>query len=159
MMNSNYYIRRSTLDDAPLIARQRRLMFNDQGDYSAAVLDAMETRYAAWLTPKLASNDYLAWFAATAAGEVVAGVGLWLREWPPFPNDETGKQGYIENVYTAPDHRRQGLARMLMTELLGWVRTAGVTKNIALHATPNAQPLYESLGFVSERGLMLLWVV
>lgn len=157
-MNNDYHIRQSTLDDAALIAHQRRLMFNDQGDYSAAALDAMETRYAAWLTPKLVSGDYLAWFAATADGEVVAGVGLWLREWPPLPNDETGKQGYIENVYTMPAHRRRGLARLLMTELLKWVREARVTKNIALHATSVAQPLYASLGWVTERGLMLLWL-
>jgi GNAT superfamily N-acetyltransferase len=113
-------------------------MFADQGYYSEAELQAAETQYAEWLTPKLASRDYIGWFAQTTDSEVVAGVGLWLREWPPLPNDVTGKQGYIENVYTAPDHRRLGLARQLMTALLALVRETGVTKNIALHATPNA---------------------
>lgn len=133
-------------------------MFANQGDYAEIDLQTMETQYMAWIVPKLASGDYIGWFAETDTGEVVAGVGLWLREWPPILNDETGKQGYIENVYTVPIHRRQGLSRQLMHSLLAWVRQTGVTKNIALHAAPIAQPLYESLGFISESGLMLLWI-
>jgi GNAT superfamily N-acetyltransferase len=158
MMTDTYHVRQSTKQDAALIAHHRRLMFADQGDYSANDLDAMETRYTAWVAPKLTSGDYTGWFAENADGEVIAGVGLWLREWPPILNDETGKQGYIENVYTAPAHRRRGLSRRLMIDLLAWVRETRVTKNIALHAAPIAQPLYESLGFVSESGLMLLWI-
>lgn len=158
MKSDLYHIRPSTPEDAALIARQRRLMFADQGYYSEAELQSAETQYAEWIASRLASGNYIGWFAQTTAGEVVAGVGLWLREWPPLPNDVTGKQGYIENVYTTPDHRRRGLSRQLMTTLLAWVRQTGVTKNIALHATPSAQPLYESLGFVSESGLMLLWL-
>jgi GNAT superfamily N-acetyltransferase len=153
-----YHIRPSTTEDAALIAQHRVLMFADQGDYAESDLRLMESRYAAWVAPKLASGDYVGWFAETDSGEVVAGVGLWLREWPPILNDETGKQGYVENVYTAPFHRRQGLSRKLMHALLAWVYETHVTQNIALHAAPIAQPLYESLGFVSESGLMLLWI-
>jgi GNAT superfamily N-acetyltransferase len=153
-----YNIRQSTPEDAALIAQHRSLMFTDQGDYPAADLELMESRYTAWVNLKLASGDYVGWFAEMPDGEVVAGVGLWLREWPPILFDETGKQGYLENVYTFPAHRRQGLSRQLMNELLAWVRQTEVTKNIALHAAPIAQPLYESLGFISESGLMLLWI-
>ncbi|MEO8610553.1 MAG: GNAT family N-acetyltransferase [Chloroflexota bacterium] len=153
-----YQIRQSTSADTALIAHHRSLMFADQGDYLDSDLAAMEIQYAVWVAPKLASGDYIGWFAETDLGEIVAGVGLWLREWPPILDDETGKQGYLENVYTVPAHRRQGLSRQLMHALLAWVHETRVTQNIALHAAPIAQPLYESLGFISESGLMLLWI-
>ncbi len=155
---TDYHIRQSTPTDASLIAYHRRLMFADQDNHSEAELQEMETEYTEWVTAKLKSGEYIGWFATDEDEEVIAGVGLWLREWPPILNDETGRQGYVENVYTTPAHRRRGLSRQLMNALLDWAGTTGRVKLIELHASPVAQPLYESLGFSSEDGLMLLWV-
>lgn len=156
-MTLSYTIRQATAQDAALIAQHRKLMFADEGSFSKADQVQMEERYAAWVLPKLVSGDYQGWFAEIESGEVIGGVGLWLREWPPILNNDTGRQGYIENVYTAPMYRRQGVARQLMIALLDWVRTTKAVYEIELHPTDKARALYSSLGFESYQAAMTQW--
>src|SRR5260221_14141921 len=97
---NEFMIRRASVQDAGIIARQRRLMFADGNDYSDAELTEMEGLYESWVAAKLAAGDYWGWLAETESGTVIAGVGLWLREWPPILYNYTGKQGFVENVFT-----------------------------------------------------------
>jgi GNAT superfamily N-acetyltransferase len=52
----------------------------------------------------------------------------------------------VLNVYTEPQHRRQGLARKLMLVVLDWCR-ANRVRPVILHSSDEGRPLYESLGF------------
>src|SRR5438128_2576511 len=113
MDSSQFQIRRATADDAAIVASQRRLMFTDLGHRDAAKLDAMERQFSDWVRIKLEREEYLGWFAVTE-GHVVSGVGLWIREWIINPNDLSGKEGYVVNVYTEAEYRRRGCARALM---------------------------------------------
>ena len=153
-----FTVRMSTPHDAALIARQRKLMFAEDKHFSEADLAHMEKLYEAWVTDKLACGDYRGWFAETEAGDVIGGVGLWLREWPPILNNYTGKQGYIENVFTLHAYRRKGVSRQLMTALLEWVRTSKTAYEIELHPTQMAHSLYSSLGFESNHAVMSQWL-
>ena len=144
--------------EAALIAQQRKCMFAEEKHFSEADLAHMERLYESWVATKLACGDYRGWFAVSEAGEVIGGVGLWLREWPPILNNYTGKQGYIENVFTLPTYRRQGVARQLMIALLEWVRTSQVAYEIELHPTQMAHSLYSSLGFDSNHAVMSQWL-
>ena len=154
---SEYTIRQATVQDAGVIARQRRLMFADGNDYSQAELAQMEGLYEAWVAAKLAADDYWGWLAETESGEVIAGVGLWLREWPPILHNYTGRQGFVENVFTQPAYRRRGIARQLMNVMLAQVRASQVVYEIELHPTQTARPLYQALGFEGNTGLMSQW--
>ena len=49
-------------------------------------------------------------------------------------------------MYTEPEHRRRGLARRLMAEMIAWCRAAGLG-SVSLHASDAGRPLYEALGF------------
>src|ERR1700682_2136083 len=98
-MNEAVRIRQATQQEAAVIAHQRRLMFADGRHYSDAELTQMQSSYEVWVTTKLAADEYMGWLAENESGEIVGGVGLWLREWPPILNNYTGKQGYIENVF------------------------------------------------------------
>jgi len=56
-------------------------------------------------------------------------------------------QGVVLNVYTEPTWRRRGLAALLMQHVLEWAE-ANKVKTLVLHASGDARPLYEKLGFV-----------
>jgi ribosomal protein S18 acetylase RimI-like enzyme len=146
MGESRFTIRQGTPADAPLIAAQRRAMFEDMGYTDQAALDTASVAFDAWLAEKLRKNEYLSWFALNAAGEAVAGVGLVLQDMQPGPLDCSAQRGYVLNVYTHPDYRRLGLARQLMTVLMEWCRAQGLF-TVVLHASDAGRPLYESLGF------------
>ena len=154
----SFSIRQATQHDAVIIARQRRMMFADSGEHPEHELIRMETLYQDWVVAKLTIEEYLGWLAENEKGEVIAGVGLWLREWPPILYNYTGRQGYIENVFTLPAYRRQGIARQLMSVLLAWVKTSQRVYEIELHPTPAARSLYTSLGFDGNCGGMCKWV-
>jgi GNAT superfamily N-acetyltransferase len=78
---------------------------------------------------------------------------------PPSPsptlshqNGETiisdGRQGLIVNVFTEPEWRRRGLARLLMEEILAWSREKGL-ESLTLHASDDGRALYQQLGFIA----------
>ncbi|MEU3031930.1 GNAT family N-acetyltransferase [Streptomyces incarnatus] len=79
--------------------------------------------------------------AAPAAGTVDYRVGT--------PHDPRGRVGYVFSVATDPDARCRGYARACMAELLAWLRERGAG-HVLLTASPDARPLYESLGFTRD---------
>lgn len=64
----------------------------------------------------------------------------------PTFDHPTGKRAHIMNAYTNADHRRQGIARQMITMLIDEARERGATY-VSLDATENGRPLYTSLGF------------
>ncbi|HUJ48769.1 MAG TPA: GNAT family N-acetyltransferase [Bryobacteraceae bacterium] len=145
-MAATYTIRRGVAEDAETIVRQRWAMFHEMGYRDQPVLDAMAVAFRPWLLRMMHSGEYLAWFAVTDGGSIAAGLGLWLMDWPPHMIGPGARRGNILNVYTAPDHRRQGLARQLMQTALAWCRAHGI-RAVILHASQEGAPLYEALGF------------
>ncbi len=99
-----------------------------------------------WLDRHLTSGDYIGWLVQSG-DEVVAGAGVNLQERVPVPGCyRVGLWAHIANFYTAPQHRRRGLARLLMTTILEWTRLHEVD-HVTLVASDEGRPLYESLGF------------
>jgi GNAT superfamily N-acetyltransferase len=150
-----YSIRRATLDDLDAIVAQRRGMSEELRVGDMPALDSSLVRFEQWLRPRMKSGEYLGWLAVSPEGQVVAGVGLWLVEWFPSLRSKYSLRGYILNVYTDLEHRKQGLARRLTQTALDWCRSNGVDI-IALHASPYGRPLYESLGFLPTSEMRII---
>jgi GNAT superfamily N-acetyltransferase len=121
-------------------------MFAEMGYRDRVALDRMCVDFRPWVRSRLERSEYLAWFAVAADGAIVAGLGLWLMDWPPHMIGPGARRGNIVNVYTIPQARRQGLARRLMETSLEWCRVNGIRAAI-LHSSDDGRPLYEALGF------------
>ena len=146
-MNSEYRIRRATVEDAPVIARHRAAMFRDMGDASGDDVARIESASIFFLRQMMSERRFLGWLAERQ-GEVVAGGGLVVSQLLPRPGAvDGGAQALILNVYCEPEHRRRGLARALMAAMLEWCKRERIAK-VVLHASQDGRPLYESLGFV-----------
>jgi GNAT superfamily N-acetyltransferase len=146
-MNSEYRIRRAMIEDAPVIARYRAAMFRDMGSASGDDLSRIENASVFFLRQMIAEQRFLAWLAERQ-GEIVACGGLIISQLLPRPRAiDGGAQALIVNVYCEPEHRRRGLARALMAEMLEWCKRERIAK-VVLHASQDGRPLYESLGFV-----------
>jgi ribosomal protein S18 acetylase RimI-like enzyme len=150
-----YTIRFATLDDVPVVSHQRAAMFTDMG-FDPALVSRMEPPFQAWVSDLIRSGEYIGFLAVAEGGEVVAGAGLWLNQWIPSPMISSGKRGYILNVYTEPEHRRQGLARRLVDACIGYCREQRLTA-VVLHASEQGRSIYEGMGFkdTSEMRLYL----
>lgn len=108
----------------------------------------------AYLTP----SRHTLLVAVNPHGDVVATAALdsrgpahppnprWVAE--RFPSGETAQ---LRRVYVRPEHRRRGLARRLVGELLDFAAAEGGYRSVYLHtdpAVPGAEDFWRSLGKV-----------
>ena len=87
-------------------------------------------------------------------GSIVACASISYIGIMPTFSHPTGKRGHLMNVYTKADHRRQGIARILVEMLIKDAKEKGATE-ISLDATESGRPLYEALGFHSSSECMV----
>ncbi len=138
-------IREAATDDIPHIMQHRRDMFWEMGNHDEEAHREMLVHTEAFLRSSIPLGTYRGWLAE-ARERVIAGVGIAILPWPGSPDDPAPRRGWIINVYTDPEFRRQGLARRLMNALVDWCRESGFA-NVSLHASVFGRPLYEDMGF------------
>jgi GNAT superfamily N-acetyltransferase len=146
MSAADYRVRLAKVDDADVIARHRIAMFRDMRVLDERDAEALQLASLAYLRSALPSGAYRGWLVEHDRA-VVAGGGLIPQPGVPRPENVCGdEEAYLLNVYTEPAHRRRGLARRLMDEMLAWCRERGVAR-VVLHASDEGHALYTSLGF------------
>ncbi len=85
-------------------------------------------------------------YVARKEEEILACAFLLVVEKPMSPAFITGKTGTVLNVYTKPEHRKNGYAKKLMHMLLEDAKENGLS-TIELKATEDGYHLYKSVGF------------
>lgn len=142
--------------DAELVTFQRAAMFRDMGHGTDATRAEMSERFLPWVRERLGDGTYLAWFAEDA-DRAVAGLGVWLKPIHPGLRSDRLDVPYVLNVFTEPDYRGKGLARLLMREVLTWARINGHPV-VELHASDDGRHLYQTLGFQQTNEMRLISV-
>jgi GNAT superfamily N-acetyltransferase len=92
------------------------------------------------------------------SGDVVATAALDARgpAYPPNPREvaerfPSGTTAQVRRVYVRPEHRRRGLARRLVAELVAFAEADGGYRAVYLHtdpSVPGAEDFWRSLGKV-----------
>ncbi len=85
MAQDEITIRPATESDVPAIVHHRRAMFMDIGMDDEAALSAVEASFEPYLHRAMRDGEYRGWLAETSDGQVVAGGGLLVYEWPSHP--------------------------------------------------------------------------
>jgi GNAT superfamily N-acetyltransferase len=128
-------------------------MFADMG---VPIDPEWHDQFRTWLDEMMPAGVYRAWLVESDAGDVVAGGGLTVLPWPPGPRSIGGRVAFVYNVYTDPAQRHRGHARAIMNAIHAWCREAGI-RSLALNASLDGQPLYESMGYaVADSPMMHL---
>src|SRR5438105_7004524 len=124
--------------DLELICEHRERMFAESGRTRES-LQPMTAAFRQWLIPRLGDGSYFGWMLEDA-GQVVAGLGMMVIDWPPHPSHPTDdRRSYILNLFVEPEHRRKGFAKQLMTLAEQRARQLGLRYAI-LHSTGRAGP-------------------
>jgi GNAT superfamily N-acetyltransferase len=149
-------IREVTSRDLEEILMHRRRMFEDMGHRDAVVLDGIVRSSRPVLEAFLRDGSYVGWFAITRDEHIAAGTGLLISPSLSGPlAPERAERVYLWNVYTYPEFRKRGLARLLTQRAIAYCRQHG-HKILWLHASEFGRPLYESLGFESTNEMKLV---
>lgn len=122
------------------------------GSY-AELLDRFELASRSYFEIALAAGTYRGIFAELR-GEVIAGGGIVIVDWPGSPLNLEPKRAWILNIYVEPRERRRGLAWLIMETLIDWCRRNGF-RSVALHASEHGRGLYENLGFRATNEMRL----
>ena len=98
------------------------------------------------ITPALAEDTHLA-ILVVEKGRLIGAGGVSFYQVMPTYHNPSGKKAYIMNMYTDPDHRRQGIAYKTLDILVQASKERGIHQ-ITLEATDMGKSLYEKYGFV-----------
>lgn len=100
-------------------------------------------------------NKNLICYGVVENNEIISIVSLCLFDRIPYPENLKGKEGYILNVYTCPGFRRQGLAKLLLQEIIIYANNHNINK-LWLNSSKYGKCLYSSLGFICKNDEMVL---
>jgi GNAT superfamily N-acetyltransferase len=120
-------------------------MFREMGGTYRESLDKFELASREYFDAALRGGTYFGLFAELE-GQVVAGGGVVIADWPGSPLNFEPKRAWILNIYVEPQHRRQGVAKAMTEALIDWCRQNGFA-SVALHTSEYGRGLYEQLGF------------
>ena len=144
-------VRKATVEDAALLSEVRKLQLIDEGIAPDCDIDAeLDAFFRKWLV----SKDFLQ-LIAEENGKLLSTAAIVYYDLPPSFTNKIGVRGYVTNVYTAPEHRRKGLSKMLLEKILEDAKSRGI-KKIWLGASKLGRPLYEKLGFIQQESYMEL---
>ncbi len=139
-------VRRATVLDAAELVRLRVVMLRAMGADPADVTPAWQEHAVAVVEGRLSDTDRFAGFVIDAGEGLAACAIAWINHELPSPWSPVGLCGQVANVCTDERFRRRGYARELMLAVRTWLEASGV-ELARLHATPDAEPLYRSLGW------------
>ena len=137
-------LRRAEAGDALLLTELRKTVLIAANCLPEdADLSASEEPCRLYFADTRSQTTYLAFCA-----EEIAGVGSVDDhiEMPTVSNP-TGECAFLMNIYTAPAHRRRGVARRIVAKLIEDAKARGI-RSVLLEATEMGRPLYEKFGFV-----------
>ncbi|MCD8307159.1 MAG: GNAT family N-acetyltransferase [Clostridia bacterium] len=99
-------------------------------------------------------GEHIACFAVLDGKKVGCG-GVCLQKEMPSPDNRSGINAYIMNVYSRREYRGRGIGRAVLQWLIAAAKTLGAGK-IYLETTREGRPLYSSLGFEDMWEMMKL---
>ncbi len=116
----------------------------EDADLRPALLD--------YYTRHMADGTFVSWLAVD--GERIVGTsGMSFVEKPPYFGCPSGKMGLLSSMYTDPEYRRQGVARELLSRVVGEARRYGCG-TVQITASDMGVLLYTDFGFVKNGNFM-----
>lgn len=115
------------------IEKHSELILNNENYYKKHLTDGTHTAY-------FAIND--------DTNEIIGCGGICYQEEMPSPDNMTGKNGYLMNIYIEPKYRKCGAGKKIIETLILDAKENNASK-IYLESSDIAKNLYEEIGFVN----------
>lgn len=104
----------------------------------------------------LNDGSHTACFAMDEGSSRIIGCGgICYQDEMPSPDNHSGKNGYLMNIYTVPEYRGEGIGRKVVEFLITDARDRG-TEKIYLESSGAAKHLYYEIGFTDMPDYMKL---
>lgn len=102
------------------------------------------------------NKDLLCW-GRYGQGKIIAIGSLCLFSRIPYPENLSGSEGYILNIYTSNGFRRCGFATQILDAIMEYSKQHGI-KRLWLSSSEQAKHLYMKKGFIQKNNEMELFL-
>ena len=146
----------TTSDIEALISLRMVFLKEVESVYNPKYETKVRNSFFKYLQENIPKESYVSWLALDN-GKIIATSGLSFNSVPPSYGNHNGEEAYIMNMYTIPEYRRKGIAKILFDKTLEEATRRGVGK-IRLHATEKGRSLYLKYGFEERGDEMILFL-
>lgn len=148
-------IRRAGIEDLDLLMDWRVEVLQEvfdlpEGGVPPELVEANRRYYR----EELATGGHVACFALLD-GQLVGCGGVCIQREMPSPDNQSGINGYLMNIYTRTCWRGRGVGRAVVEWLVGQAHELGAGK-VYLETTADGRPLYQAVGFADLPDIMKL---
>jgi GNAT superfamily N-acetyltransferase len=145
-------IRQANLDDVEEMVRLRHDMQAEMGEHDAKAADAIVDATRDYFQKQLTGKHFVG-ILAEDEGRIVGTGSFVVYDTPPSVPNPSGVDAYVLNMYTVPEYRGRGIAKLILDALLQRAYEEGA-RRIWLRTSEKARPVYEHLGFASRNNYM-----
>lgn len=141
-------IRFATIDDIELIIKLRTLQLEDEAkqyNSSETVSDDYLKHMYRYLLNEFNKERFIQVFIEEDNYVIATGALMWT-DFPPSFTNPTGYLGYITNMYTDVNYRRQAYATKVLNILKNEAEKRGI-QTLFLGASKSGQMVYKKFGF------------
>ena len=100
----------------------------------------------------MADGTFVSWLAMDR-DQIIGTSGMSFVEIPPYFGCPSGKMGLLSSMYTDPEYRRRGIAKELLSRVVGEARAYGCV-TVQITASDMGVLLYTDFGFVKNGNFM-----
>ncbi len=153
----NVSVKKADLNDIDLLMEWRMRVLDEVfSGYDVIMRDTISYNNKAYYIKHLSDGTHTACFSFNEEnGEIVGCGGICYQEEMPSPDNLTGTNGYLMNIYTLPEYRGRGVGRKIIDFLVDEAKRKGTGK-IYLESSKDAKHLYEEIGFSDMQDYMKL---
>lgn len=148
-------IKRASLDELDMLMEWRmRVLAEVFSDSEQPDWEAIRKNNEDYYKETLSDGTHTACFAVNEDdGKIIGCGGICYQKEMPSPDNLTGTNGYLMNIYTLPEYRGHGVGRRIVEFLIDDAKKRG-TEKIYLESAKGAKHLYEEIGFSDMQDYM-----
>src|SRR5512145_831447 len=139
-------IRKATLNDVGTLTENRIIFLNETyGTTSPEKESDLRQTLTEYFIRAFENHSFISWIAEYE-NKPVGFSGMVVREQPANFEIPNGKTGYILNMFTIKEFRKNGICKLLFQRMIEESEQLNLNK-IELHATNEGEPIYRQFGF------------
>lgn len=150
-------VRKVSLSELDILMEWRMRVLDEVfAGYDSDVCEEIYRNNETYYEKYLANDMHTACFAIDEdTGDIIGCGGICYQREMPSPDNLTGTNGYLMNIYTLPEYRGQGIGKQIVEFLIADAKIRG-TEKIYLESSKIARHMYEELGFSDMQDYMKL---
>jgi predicted acetyltransferase len=138
--------RKATIKDIDTLIDYRILFLNETyGNQTSEIISRLRETLRPYFIKSLQNNSFVSWIAEYEKMPIGFG-GMVIREQPGNFYIPNGRTGYILNMFTVKDFRKNGVCSSIIQRLIDESKQNGLDR-LELHASEDGEPIYKQFGF------------